>query len=148
MSEADQAIQTVETLTQWGIKKISSRVIKEIQDAAYDAKITNGQMIERLWEFWKSKGALVPMQIPAAPVSSASTDQDTVKILQGLVQAGGPWTEANPLPAEVRSLMNGYARQLKQAKTRGKPGYQPGITSENSHSEPLRIVKTDESTSG
>jgi hypothetical protein len=143
MSDADQAIQTVETLTQWGIKKISSRVIREIQEAAYDAKITNGQMIERLWEHWKSKGALVPMQTAAPP---ASADQDTVKILQGLVQAGGPWTEANPLPAEVRSLMNGYARQLKHAKALGKPGYQPGITQEISQPEPLRIVQSDGST--
>jgi hypothetical protein len=143
MSDSDQAIQTVETLTQWGIKKISQRVIKQISEAAYDAKITNGQMIERIWEFWQSKGALVPVQAPALPAPPASSEQDTVKILQGLVQAGGPWTEANPLPAEVRSLMNGYARQLKQAKALGKPGYQPGITQEISDPEPLRIVQPD-----
>lgn len=106
---ATKPADNVEQIKQWGIKAISSRVIDEITkeavqlEASTGQKITNGQMIERLWEHYKNGGTFQATQVN--PVD------DLVK----LVQAGGPWGEHNKLPAQVRSLMNGHARMVQLA---------------------------------
>lgn len=99
--------ENVETIKQWGIKAISARVSDEITEAAPKLGLTNGQLIEKMWEMWKHGGGL---EQPVNPVD------DLVK----LVGAGGPWGEKNPLPSEVRKLMNAHARVAR--------GLQPGIT--------------------
>lgn len=104
----------VETIQQWGIKSISKRVVDEITAAApkMDPKHTNGQMVERVWDFWKANGAVEQAHV--------------VEDLTALLTAAGPWTEHNPLPAEARSFINSYARAARRSM--GKPGQQPGIT--------------------
>lgn len=123
--------ETIETIKQWGIKSISSRVIDEISDAAakMDPKLTNGQMIEKLWEFWQNNGAV------QKPV-------DLMAELVRIAQAAGPFTEHNPMPKELRSLINTYA---KAAKDQVKPSSQPGITSRLKGSGPKLLADgTDE----
>ena len=101
-NHAETETATVEVIKQWGIKAISSRVIDEISDAAakMDPRLTNGQMIEKIWEFWKNNGAV------QSPVDIAGE-------MARLLAAAGPFTENNKLPSEVRSLLNAYARAAK-----------------------------------
>lgn len=104
----------IETIQQWGIKSISKRVVDEIVAAApkMEPKHTNGQMVEKIWDFWKANGA---------------TEQShVVEDLTALLTAAGPWTEHNPLPAEARSFINSFARTAR--KSLRQPGQQPGIT--------------------
>jgi hypothetical protein len=81
---------------QWGIKSISSKTVEEIIAAAPKG-CTSGQMIEKLWVFWKSGGAV------QQPV-------DRIGELAKLVAAIGPFNRDNPMPGEVRKLVNAYAR--------------------------------------
>src|SRR5664279_4876608 len=102
--------ENIETIKQWGIKSISERVINELSDAAHELKLTNGQMIEKVWDHYKSGGVATGQSV------------NMVADLTALLNAGGPWTEHNPLPAEARSFINAFARNAR------KPGSQPGIT--------------------
>lgn len=106
-----------DTIKQWGIKSISARVIDEITNEAHALKLTNGQMIERLWEAWKSGGTS-----PGASLGpSLGVSDDAARGLTALLAAAGPWTEHNPLPAEARRFINAYAR-LARENARGSAG--------------------------
>lgn len=100
----------IDTIRQWGIKAISSRVIDEITQeiaelAAAGQKLTAGQMIEKLWAHYRSGGVL---QAEVTQVTQVNPLDELVR----LVAAGGPWGEHNPLPGDVRKLMNSHARAV------------------------------------
>ncbi len=129
----------IEQIKQWGIKSISSRVIDEIADAAHDLRITNGQLVEKMWEHWKNDGQN-PQPSQPPPINVLD---DLVAILTAI----GGLPEHVPLPKEVRTLINAYAR-LARGMTSGMqlvpgPASQPliagqpqkQITVENGHGE-------------
>jgi hypothetical protein len=106
----------VETIKQWGIKAISSRVSDEISEAAPKLGLTNGQLIEKMWEAWKAGGQ--PMALPAQ-----SRPDPAIADLAALLTAVGTLPEHISLPGEVRTLINDRARQARghAAKSRERP---------------------------
>jgi len=116
--------ENIETIQQWGIKSISKRVVDEIMAAApkMEPKKTSGQMIEMIWEFWKTNGVTEQVNV--------------VEDLTALLTAAGPWNEHNPLPADARAFINTFARA---ARKQLQPSSQPGIAI-GSKSEPKQLA--------
>lgn len=100
----------VDVLKPWSIKAISGRVSDEIAAEAKRSSLNTGQLIERMWVAWKAGGS--PVHVPT---------QSSAPDLATLLQAAGPFNADNPMPRDVRSLLNEMARSYR--------GVKPGHTS-------------------
>lgn len=104
MSDNDAAV-----LKPWTLKSIDTRVSDDIVAEARRTGINASQMVERAWAAWKASGS--PVQMPA-PLPAGMSD------LAALLQAAGPFTADNPMPGQVRSLINDIARSSRGVSPR------------------------------
>lgn len=95
----------VDVLKPWSIKAISNRVSDEIAAEARRSSLNTGQLIERMWAMWKAGGS--PVHVPA---------RANAPDFAMLLAAAGPFSKDNPMPRDVRSLLNEMARSYRGVK--------------------------------
>jgi hypothetical protein len=95
---------TVETLKQWAIKAISSRVIEEITEAARVSvpKVSVGQLVEQMWDHWKQDGQ------PAVVAATESEDSrsDDLDRVERAVRTAVLLAGSNAVPETFRKRAN------------------------------------------
>lgn len=96
----------VEIMKPWTIKSLSARVIVEIHDTALLMRLTNGQLVARVWDEWKARH-----HAPQAFGAGAPSLGD----LLALLQAVSALPAHIKIPVEVHQLLGHYARSLAAA---------------------------------
>ena len=91
----------MDVLKPWTIKSVPARVADEITEAAPKLGLTNGQLIEKMWELWKGEGQ---------PMAAGNPLSD----LTALLNAAGFAAGTTPPPRAVRGLIGDYAKAIRQ----------------------------------
>lgn len=107
--------EPVDLMKPWTIKSVATRVSEDITATARRENLTTGQLLERVWDAWKAGGWQ----------ATKETNVTLIADLSALLHAVGSLPEHTPVPREVRSLINDYARMA-----RGLPSLKPGQTQE------------------
>ena len=104
----------VDLMRPYTIKSVPSRIIERIGTEAPKMGLTAGQLVEKsIDKFFDGGGADQKVDVFAYVIK--------------LIQAAGPFNADNPMPRDVRSLINAYARMAQ-----GLPGRKPGQTNQPS----------------